>query len=485
MTTETPFGNKVAKISIQTKLSALIFFTATLIFSGYGFYNYITVRSAMKVELHALSDFWAKQLAESLKMPLWQFNEESVNGIVNSTMLEKQMYAVVVTDDKGKVLYGLLRDNNWNIVETKQELPENEYVKKKDILQENNKIGSVEVCFSHIFMQKKLTEDTVKMLITVIILNIALVCSLVIGVRRGIVLPVRRIAGSVRIIASGELDTEVRNERNDEIGQLASDVDRMRSAIKDMTESLKEQERLKSEMELARKIQTVLLPKNPVISGYEIAASMQPSEEVGGDYYDVISAGGYDWIVIGDVSGHGVTSGLVMMMVQTSIHTVLIRNPETLPSHLLSVINRTIYENLVLMDEQKHMTIIVIACGQEGFFDFSGLHEDILLWRSETGKVEKIETDGMWIGLEADISEMLPLSEFRMGNGDCIVLYTDGIIEARGKDGSFFGEERLIKLIEQFGDKCASEIHADILKALKPYEKPDDVTLFVMKRVSG
>lgn len=242
--------------------------------------------------------------------------------------------------------------------------------------------------------------------------------------------------------------------------------------------------RLWSEMELARKIQTVLLPRQPEISGYDIAASCEPADEVGGDYYDVISVGNYDWIVIGDVSGHGVTSGLVMMMVQTSIHTVLTQNPRVPPSRLLSVINRTLYENIAKMDEQKHMTIIVIACGKDGFFDFSGLHEDILVWRAETRKVERIETDGMWIGLEADISGMLPVNEFRLHSGDCIVLYTDGIIEAWAQGLGFFGTARLIKIIEQSGDRSAAEIHAAILNALKDYEKSDDMTLFVMKRVS-
>jgi serine phosphatase RsbU (regulator of sigma subunit) len=187
--------------------------------------------------------------------------------------------------------------------------------------------------------------------------------------------------------------------------------------------------------------------------------------------------------VIGDVSGHGVTAGLVMMMVQTSIHTVLIQNPEVPTSHLVSVINRVIYENLVKMDESKHMTIVVLAGGKKGIFDFSGLHDDMLLWCAETGKVEIIETDGMWIGIEPDISEMLPVSEFRMGMGDCIVLYTDGITEAWAQGIGFFGTERLIKVIEKFGDRPVSELHAAILDALKDYEKPDDVTLLVMKRM--
>ncbi|OQX23349.1 MAG: hypothetical protein BWK80_26435 [Desulfobacteraceae bacterium IS3] len=283
-----------------------------------------------------------------------------------------------------------------------------------------------------------------------------------------------------RVLAEEELDQQnVRLQSvNAELGERTAEL----TVAKDRAETVAKA--LWSEMELARKIQTVLLPKNPLISGYEIAVSMDPAEEVGGDYYDVISVGGFDWIVIGDVSGHGVTAGLVMMMVQTSIHTLLIQNPESPTSHLLSVVNRAIYENLVKMDESKHMTIVVIACGKNGFFDFSGLHDDMLLRCAETRKVETIKTDGMWIGLEADISEMLPASEFRMGMGDCIVLFTDGITEAWGKDGKMFGKERLANVIGEFGDKPASEIHAAILDALKDYDKQDDVTLFVMKRTS-
>jgi len=239
---------------------------------------------------------------------------------------------------------------------------------------------------------------------------------------------------------------------------------------------------IRNEMELAKKIQTCLLPEKPEISGYEIAVSCDPSEEVGGDYYDVISVAGYDWIVIGDVSGHGVTAGLVMMMVQTAIHTVLNENPETEPSHLLSVINKTIYNNIELMSESKHMTIIVLAAGKDGRFSFSGLHEDILIRRAETGEVEVVESDGMWIGLEPDISKFLSDDTLKLESGDCMVLFTDGITEAICKEGKLFGDERLIRVIEESGEESASEIRENIINALEFCEKPDDVTLVVMKR---
>jgi len=239
---------------------------------------------------------------------------------------------------------------------------------------------------------------------------------------------------------------------------------------------------LAHEMGLAKRIQTNLIPEKPELPGYDIAASIEPADEVGGDYYDVISVAGHDWIVIGDVSGHGVPAGLVMMMVQTAIHTVLSGNPETQPSRLLSVINRTIYENIEKMGESKHMTIIVLAGGKDGKFSFSGSHEDILIRRAATGKVEAVQTDGMWIGLDEDISEMLSDDTLRLEPGDCMVLFTDGITEARGREDSLFGDERLTRIIGESGDGPASEVHRKIIAALESWEKPDDVTLVVVKR---
>ncbi|MDM8551079.1 SpoIIE family protein phosphatase [Desulfobacterales bacterium HSG2] len=255
---------------------------------------------------------------------------------------------------------------------------------------------------------------------------------------------------------------------------------------KEMAERMKaetEAKLLAQEMELARHIQSSLIPEKPELSGYDIAASIDPADEVGGDYYDVISVAGHNWIVVGDVSGHGVTAGLVMMMVQTAIHTVLAGNPETPPSLLLSVINRTIFENIEKMDDSKHMTIIVLAGGKDGKFSFAGLHEDILIRRAATGKVEAVETDGMWIGLEDDISEMLSDDTLILEPGDCMVLFTDGITEARGGENSLFGDERLIRIIEESGDGPASQVHRNIITELEPWRKPDDVTLVVVKRV--
>src|SRR5262249_39256965 len=107
-----------------------------------------------------------------------------------------------------------------------------------------------------------------------------------------------------------------------------------------LVELKKARDALWSEMELAKRIQTALLPKRQNTRGFNIAVSMHPAQEVGGDYYDIIETeAGSRWIAIGDVAGHGVDSGLIMMMAQTSIMTVIKGNPQVKPAEVLKTVN--------------------------------------------------------------------------------------------------------------------------------------------------
>jgi serine phosphatase RsbU (regulator of sigma subunit) len=238
------------------------------------------------------------------------------------------------------------------------------------------------------------------------------------------------------------------------------------------------------EMELAKKIQTVLLPKRPAMSGFDIAAQMIPADEVGGDYYDIINVADRDWIVIGDVSGHGVPAGLVMMMVQTAIHVTLTREPELPPSELLVHINKTIHFNIKQLGEDKYMTITVLAAHKDGTFHFSGLHQDIMIYRAKTDQVELAETNGMWIGIWEDIHGMVADNMLKVEKEDAVLLYTDGITEAIGENGEMFSSEKLAEVFKGCARSKPEEIKNNILGALQKYKRMDDVSLVVMKRHS-
>jgi serine phosphatase RsbU (regulator of sigma subunit)/ligand-binding sensor domain-containing protein len=242
------------------------------------------------------------------------------------------------------------------------------------------------------------------------------------------------------------------------------------------------------EMELAKKIQTVLIPQNPQIPGYEVSAYMKPADEVGGDYYDVINIISAEhefpihWVVIGDVSGHGVPAGLVMMMVQTSIHTVLDQHPDLSPEKILESVNRVIHANLMKMGENKYMTIIMMSCHSDGTIYFSGLHQDIMIYRFHSENIELIETKGMWIGFLNDIHGMMAVDQFSIQVGDIMLLYTDGIIESVDQQGQMYSEEQLAKVFKEAAAGSVDEVKIKILDSLKEYQCHDDITFMVIKK---
>jgi serine phosphatase RsbU (regulator of sigma subunit) len=282
-----------------------------------------------------------------------------------------------------------------------------------------------------------------------------------------------------------DLNTNLENKVNERTEELQSANEELTSMN---NEIIKTRDALWGEMELAKKIQTVLLPNKPSITGYEIAGFMEAANEVGGDYYDVINEAEMDWIVIGDVSGHGVPAGLIMMMVQTAIHISVKQQPNAAPSDLLTAINTTITKNIQQMGEDKYMTLTVLAAHQEGKFIFSGLHQDIFLYRAATGEVEEIETHGVWIGVVDNINGMVENHNLTLQKGDSMLLYTDGITEAWLKDNEsatktvMFGDEQLLQLFKDSGSKSPNEIISYITKKLDNYIASDDMTLLVVKR---
>ncbi|MCP4606104.1 MAG: SpoIIE family protein phosphatase [Proteobacteria bacterium] len=271
------------------------------------------------------------------------------------------------------------------------------------------------------------------------------------------------------------LEDKVR-ERTDELSTTMEDLQATNAQL------IETRDELWGEMELAKKIQTVLLPEEPKIPGYEIAAHMEPADEVGGDYYDVINFDGKDWLIIGDVSGHGVPAGLVMMMVQTSIHSVLQKGQYLSPEQLLEMVNRVIHENIKKMSEDKYMTITVFACHDNGEFHFAGLHQDIMIYRAVSKDIELVETKGMWIGIMEDIKNMLPVDHLILNERDVMLLYTDGITESVNNNKEMFSDEKLIDVFRTLGDKSTEGIKQGILTSLNGYTCDDDVTFMVLKR---
>ena len=239
-----------------------------------------------------------------------------------------------------------------------------------------------------------------------------------------------------------------------------------------------------SEMELAKRIQTALLPDKQKIKGYEIAATMIPAREVGGDYYDIIETSkGDKWVTIGDVSGHGVDSGLIMMMAQTSILSKVNDNGSCGPSDMLESINGIIRENISRLGSDHYMTMMAMRLNQSEM-TLAGKHQDLIIYRSALNKTETITIPGTWLGITDDIKTSLTELTIEINTGDIVLLFTDGITEAANAGGEMFSQERLAQALNKYADLPVGKLRDKIIEEVMSFqeEQLDDMTLVVIKK---
>ena len=256
-----------------------------------------------------------------------------------------------------------------------------------------------------------------------------------------------------------------------------------------LNEQLKiENIRMSAELDILKEMQQLILP-NPSeleeIEDLDIAGFMEPADEVGGDYYDVLYTDGIVTIGIGDVTGHGLESGILMVMTQTAVRT-LKEMDEQDPVRFLDILNRTIYKNVQRMNSDKNLTLAILNYG-EGRISISGQHEETLVVR-KGGKIERISTMdlGFPIGLDDEIADFISQTMVELEPGDGVVLYTDGIPEARDMNKKFYGLERLCEVVSQNWHLDAEQIKQAVIDNLRQFigkqKLFDDITLVVLKR---
>jgi len=262
-----------------------------------------------------------------------------------------------------------------------------------------------------------------------------------------------------------------------------------REALETKNEQLQDDNlRMAAELEITERIQRMILPSADElksIADLDIAGYMQPADDVGGDYYDVLQREGTIAISIGDVTGHGLESGLVMLMTQTAVQTLL-HTSETDPVRFLNTLNRTIYNNVQRIKTDKNLTLCLLDY-QSGELKLSGQHEEMIVVRRD-GTVELIDTIdlGFPIGLDDDIADFIDHTTVQLQTGDGVVLYTDGITEAENTAGEQYGLERLCEVVSQHWSQSAENIKeaviADVRGHIGAQEVYDDITLVVLKQ---
>jgi serine phosphatase RsbU (regulator of sigma subunit) len=261
--------------------------------------------------------------------------------------------------------------------------------------------------------------------------------------------------------------------------QTAISIDNAR-----LYESETEKKKLERDLENARKIQETLLPKSfPQIKGLELAGKMIPAMHVGGDYFDLIKVSDSKlFVIVGDVSGKGLSASFYMSKLQTMIR--LYCNASISPKEVLVEVNNRISENiernwfitvtLALFDLEKR-TVTFCRAG----------HTTLL--RLSNNKLKSFQPGGMGVGLDRGETFNSSLEEVTLDikNNDLFFFYSDGITEAMNAGNELFGTERIEKILVENNSKSVSEIQESMLNSINEFcaETPqyDDITLVTVR----
>jgi sigma-B regulation protein RsbU (phosphoserine phosphatase) len=255
---------------------------------------------------------------------------------------------------------------------------------------------------------------------------------------------------------------------------------------------LEENMRLSLELDVARQIQAMVLPTKQELqemNDLDIAARMDPANEVGGDYYDVIPhKDGTVYIGIGDVTDHGLASGVVMLMTQSAFFTALQSEDHSLRKCLTSI-NTVLFSNIRnRMNDVRNLTLSFLSY-KNGVIKLSGQHENVIHYKASSKTAEVIDTVdlGMMVGLTESIEEFIQEKEIILSKGDYILLYTDGATEAENKSKTQYSlkslKESLTRNIslnspQSIIDKMYEELYM-FMDGMPLY---DDITLVLIKR---
>jgi serine phosphatase RsbU (regulator of sigma subunit) len=302
--------------------------------------------------------------------------------------------------------------------------------------------------------------------------------------------PVVTLSTASARVAKGELGVVVQEKADGEVAQLIESFNAMTRGLEESQAARVESERraavapLLKEMEIAQRIQSSILPAPQKVPAYDIAARMVPVANMGGDYYDVrpLPDGGC-WIGIGDVAGHGVTSGLVMLMVQSGISALLEHRPDLAPHEVLRAVNAFLQDNIrQRLHSDEHVTLSLFRFHPDGRVEMAGAHEDVVICRAN-GAIERLETSGTWLGAIRDVSPFLRTTPFRLGVGDLLLLHTDGATEAPNGGRERLGLDRIAAELQRRAEAPTTEIRDALFElVLKWAPQPeDDVTLLVMR----
>ncbi len=299
---------------------------------------------------------------------------------------------------------------------------------------------------------------------------------------RAILRPLLVMVGAAKRLAAGDFTAHIDYHTNDEREALIN-------AFNEMGPKLREHMLIRRDLELAQEVQNLLLPRtSPNLSGFDISGGIVFCDQTGGDYYDFIDVPDGEGraldVVLGDVSGHGVPSALVMATTRGQLHTLSkVAMP---PEERIRVVNSVLSRDLD--GTGRFLTLFslrLVADSDEVRWVRAG-HDPAMRYDPVSDRFGELGGEGLPLGVleEAEYASYTT----RIGPGEVLVMATDGVWEARNGAGEMFGKKRVLAIIGESAHKSAYEIKRAIMDAVEVFQENgqnDDIAVVVVKRLQG
>jgi sigma-B regulation protein RsbU (phosphoserine phosphatase) len=295
---------------------------------------------------------------------------------------------------------------------------------------------------------------------------------------------VNRLTRATRAVAGGDLTVRVNSRSRDQIGDLARSFDGMAASIQDLLSQAARKERLESEIAIARTIQQKLLPPPEArLDGVGVLAHFAPMAEIGGDYYDYLTMpDGRIAFALGDVSGHGLPTGLLVAMAKSALSSLVEAGHDD--GELFARLNDLIHRST---DPRHYMTLAFLAYdprSREGVLTNAG---QLAPYRVRGTDVASIALPSFPLGLFP--GKTFPSHRQRFEPGDLVVFLSDGFVEAAGSDGDPFGFDRFERVLRERAPEGAAAVRDALLAALAAHtgstSPEDDRTLLILTVGAG
>ena len=297
---------------------------------------------------------------------------------------------------------------------------------------------------------------------------------------KSIIQPITDMMVLVRRVRKGHFRQKVRVVSNDELGVLGD-------GLNEMTEGLIERDQMRQSLHLAQEVQQTLLPrKNPKIDGLDIAATIIYCDETGGDYYDYLDTRetypGSFTMAIGDVSGHGIPSALMMATARAFLRQRSML-PGT-PADIVSDVNQQITRDFAESGGFMTLFYLSIDPANRSLCWVRAGHDPAIFYDPALDRFDELRGAGMALGVDAG-GRYKEFQKSDLKEGQVILLGSDGLWEARNPQGKMFGKEPIHQIIRQSPDASAREILTACFNRFNVFlgdrAPEDDVTLVVIR----